>query len=244
MAVEQVSKRDQSLSIASVDEEYIVALAQKTWREYDNSRKDNLDKREAIEASWRDLRAYESSSTWDWGSNFHVPFTLTYGKAIHARLWQLFSNPNGFYSVESLKEAFQSREVSIKQFMDWVLYKWANGKIGARREFDRWLWDVVFGGSGYLKVYWKKSTREYRDVVSTPEITETLYFDENTATGQTRIDTSFVEREQDVVEDLETPQIKRILAEDIAMPIGSHDPQDHNQIPQIPLGQTPKNIRP
>lgn len=226
MAVEQVSKRDQALSIDSVDEEYIVSLAQKTWNDYDLVRRNNLDKREAVESSWRDLRAVENTSPWDWSSNFHVPLSLTYGKAVHARLWQLFSNPNGFYSVEALKESFQDREVDIKRFMDWVLYKYANGKLGARREFDRWLWDLVFGGSGYLKVYWKKTQREYRDVVVTPQIEEKLFFDPELNTGRTRTDIKFEEREEDVVEDLETPQIRRILAEDIAMPLGYHDPQD------------------
>jgi len=226
MAVEQVSKRDQTLSNASIDEEYIVDLANKTWVEYDNTRRDNLDRKQAIEASWRDLRAVESTSPWDWGSNFHVPLTLTYGKAAHARLWQLFSNPNGFFSVESIKEAFQEKEETIKRFMDWTIYKYANNKLGARREFDAWLWDVVLNGSGYLKVYWKKTQREFRDVVVTPEITETLYFDPATATGRTRTDTKFIEKEEDIIEELETPQIRRILAEDIAMPLGYRDPQD------------------
>lgn len=226
MATEQVSKRDQTLSVDSINEEYIVGLAQKTWNDYDLTRRSNLDKREAVESSWRDLRAVENTSTWDWSSNFHVPMTLSYGKAVHARLWQLFSNPNGFYNVESLKEAFQDKEGPIKQFMDWVLYKYSNNKLGARREFDRWLWDLVFGGSGYLKVYWKKTQREFRDVVVTPQVKESLFFDPELATGRTKIDVTFQEREQDVVEDLETPQIRRILAEDIAMPLGYHDPQD------------------
>jgi hypothetical protein len=226
MAQATVSKRDQSLSQDSVDEDYIVRLARKTWDEYDNQRTENQKTRQAVEASWRDLRAYENTSPWDWGSNFHVPLTLTYGKAVHARLWQLFSNPNGFYSVESIKEVFQDREVPIKRYMDWVLYKQSNNKLGARREFDRWLWDVVFSGSGYLKVYWKKSQHEYRDVVLVPELQETLTFDPNQLTGVTTTSAKFKEVEEDVVEDLETPQIRRILAEDIALPIGAHDPQD------------------
>jgi hypothetical protein len=226
MAQESVSKRDQALSIDSIDEEYIVGVARKTWSEYDMVREDNLQKSEAVESSWRDLRARENVSPWDWGSNFHVPLTLTYGKAVHARLWQLFSNPNGFYSVDALKEGDMEKEVPIKQFMDWVLYKYTNNKLGARREFDRWLWDLAFGGSGYLKVYWKKSQREYRDVVVTPELTETLFFDPQSATGKVRTESKLIEKEQDVVEELETPQIRRILAEDIAMPLGYHDPQD------------------
>lgn len=226
MAQEQVSKRDQSLSQDSIDEEYIVGLALKTWSEYDTIRAENMQMRMSVEASWRDLRPVGDESPWDWGSDFHVPLTLTYGKAVHARLWQLFSNPNGFYSVESIKEVFQENEVQIKQFMDWVLYKYSNNKLGARREFDRWLWDLAFGGSGYLKVYWKKTQREYRDVVLVPELEETLSFDPNALTGATSYKAKFTEKEQDIVEDLETPQIRRILAEDIALPVGSHDPQD------------------
>ncbi len=226
MAKEQVSKRDQSLSQDSIDEEYVVGLAQRTWNDYDMARSDNMERKMAIEASWRDLRAYADDRTWDWGSNFHVPQTLTYGKTVHARLWQLFSNPNGFYSVESIKEVFKDNETQIKQFMDWVLYKYSNNKLGARREFDRWLWDVALTGSGYLKVYWKKTQREYRDVVSTPVLTESLVFDPETLTGRTTYAASFEEKEQDVVDDLETPQIRRILPEDIALPVGAHDPQD------------------
>jgi hypothetical protein len=223
---EKASKRDQSLSKDSIDENYLVDLAQKTWTNYDLIRSENSQMAAAVDASWRDLRAYESTSPWDWGSDFHVPLTLSYGKTVHARLWQLFSNPNGFYSVESLKEVHQDREVPIKRFMDWVLYKYANNKLGARREFDRWLWDVALTGSGYLKVYWKKDQREYRDVVVKPEIKETLVFDPETATGRVVEEATFKEKEEDVVEDIETPQIRRILAEDIAIPVGYNDPQD------------------
>ena len=226
MAQEQVSKRDQTLAVSSIDEEYIVQLAKNTWNECERTREHVQERAEAIESSWRDLRAVENSSPWDWGSNFHVPQTLTYGKAVHARMWQLFSNPNGFYSVESIKEAFKDKETNIKQFMDWILFKHSNGKLGARRELDRWLWDVVFNGSGYLKVYWKKTQKEYKDVRTIPEVTESLYFDEELATGRTRRDVSYKEKEVDVVEDLETPQIRRISQEDIIMPLGYHDPQD------------------
>jgi hypothetical protein len=229
---QQDSSRDKTLKTSQIDEDYISSLVREGWRKANIEREDWLERKEGYEQSWRDLTAHEDNGPWENASTYHVPVTLTYGKAVHARLWQLFSNPNGFFSVESKTEAFKDKETTIKQFMDWVMEQQCNSQMGARREIDRWLWDVVMGGSGYLKGYWKKEVRRYRDVVPVIEQTETLSFDPMNLTGVPKSDvkSKTIEKEVEKVEVLQTPQLKRILHEDIVLPIGQHDPQDSDWV--------------
>ena len=88
--------RDRTLPSSQIDEEYIAQLARETWIQSERERNDYIGRREAYEASWRNLVNPDFTGPWENSANFHVPVTLTYGKAVHARLWQLFSNQSGF----------------------------------------------------------------------------------------------------------------------------------------------------
>ncbi len=230
MAVEDVSKRDQTLKQGSIDEEYIAGLVVDGWKAADMETQVFLDRQDLFEQAWRDLSGSDAQGPWENSANFKVPVILTYGKATHARLWQLFSSPSGFYSVEARQEVFKDREVKIKQFMDFMIESYCNGHNGARREFDRWLWDVVFKGSGYLKCYWKKDERTYLEVVPKVNIEEQLIFDSNTPTGRTDLKTSVEESEEMKTDILDTPQIRRILFEDVRLPPGEPDPQESSWV--------------
>lgn len=220
------TKRDESLSKRSIDAEYLSKLVCESWRSADDDREDLLGRMQEYERSWRDMTDSDGRRGPFAGSaDYKSRLPLTYGKAVHARLWQLFSNPNGFFSVKSRQEVYKDKEIKIQQFMNWVLEKYCNSKNGARRELDRWLWDVVFKGSGYLKVFWKNEEHEYKDVVQETESNE-LPFDALSLTGVPRFEDKLVERERVVTDKVETPQIRRILFEDIVLPPGQHDPQE------------------
>ncbi len=226
----EATARDESLAKNLIDDEYICNLVKDTWDQGVIQRETNADRRELFEASWRETTQPDSNGPWERSANFHIPLALTFGKAIHARLWQIFSSPNGFFKVEARNEAFQEKEEMIKYFMDWVVYEFCNGNTGAKREFDKWLWDVVFEGHGYLKCFWKKDQQEYREIVPVVKQEEFLNFDPSTLTGATSFKTSVKEEEQDVIKDVDTPQIRRILWEDVMLPIGQNDPQDADHV--------------
>lgn len=225
---QEASMRDETEPLASIDEEYLVDLVESTWRETTAERSSRIDRMRAYEASWRDLRAQNAGSLWENSSNFHVPLTLSRGKAIHARLWQLFSAPTGYYSVLSRQEMYKERETQIKQFMDWLLESYANFGHGVQEEMDHFLWDVVFRGSGYLKVFWKRRNIKYKDVVNKVSVTETLAFSPDALTGgsiDSSAKTSVTEEEVEKDEVEECPVIKRINYEDIILPLGQTNPQ-------------------
>lgn len=228
---EEISKRDQTLKASTINEEYIANLARDTWIASTNERSALSERHAAFEESWRNLTHTERRGPWDNASNFHVPVPLMYGRAVHARLWQLFSSPSGFVSVQARQEMFRDRETKIKGFMDWILDSQVNSQMGIKRELDKWLWDVVFKGSGYLKCYWKREEREYREVTTVTETSEELVFPADALTGQpvipeTRTNVRSYEKEVERTEVLETPQVRRILWEDICLPVGETDPQD------------------
>lgn len=225
MAQDEISKRDKSLSAGKIDEAYIAKLAIEGWQKANEQREVYLDSQEKFEAAWRDLTSQEANGPWQDSANFKSKLILKYGKATHARLWQLFSNPSGFYSVEARQEPFKDRELQVKRFMDFVIESYCNGKLGARNEFDAWLWDVVFKGSGYIKAYWKREVHEFEEVVPTLEVTEKLVFD-GSPTGRPVSESRLIEKEQVKTDIVETPQIRRIVWEDVAMPMGESDPQE------------------
>lgn len=224
--LEEVTPRDQTISLGKIDEEYIARLAKDTWIKTTIYREIYNKRKQLFEEAWRNLVRDDESGPWDGSSNFHVPLVLIYGKAVHARLWQIFSNPSGFFSVKSRTEAYLDKEASVKMFMDWVWNHRGNGGLGFKREMDRWLWDVVFVGSGYLKSYWKKEVREFSDTVPTAVIKQSMRFNSENTTGFPDIEIKTVDKEADRVEILESPQVRRILHEDIALPLGEHDPQE------------------
>lgn len=228
--IKKAPKRDQSLSKVSIDSEYLSKKVLDAWHVADNDREELLERMQEYESTWRDMTdSSRRDGPFAGSADFKSRLPLSYGKAVHARLWQLFSNPNGFFSAKSRQEAFKEKEIKIQHFMNWVLERFSNSRNGCRRELDRWLWDVVFNGSGYLKVYWKREEHEYKDVVLEREVEE-LPFDELDITGISSFTEKFVERERVQNDVVETPQIRRILFEDVLLPPGQQDPQESDWV--------------
>jgi hypothetical protein len=195
------------------------------WRESNDERENMLTRREDYTADWRDLNKQSSTGPWDDSSSFSHPITLTTGKAIHARLWQLFADMNSMFGVKALKPTFEKQEEPVRRFMNWVISSYANSKHGVRDTFDEWLWQLVFDGSDYLKLGWLIEDHEYLDVVPVVNQTETTTFDPRNQVGRTDVESTMAEEEQVVTERIETPFIMRAAVEDILLPIGQRDPQ-------------------
>lgn len=223
--MEEISKRYKTLDLKKIDTDTLSSHILDQWRKSNQDRDQMLQKREEWTANWRDLNKQRSIGPWENSSDFNSMLTLSFGKAVHARLWQLFSDMGNFFSVKARKEVFEEREESIKQFMQFILMDYCNGKQGTKDIFDEWLWDNVFDGSGYLKLYYQRDTHEFLEVVPQVDVTEKLVFDPQSLTGRTEYDTETKETEVIKEEVVETPYIKRILMEDINLPIGEGDPQ-------------------
>lgn len=223
---EEVPSRYQTLELEKIDQEYVGNLVVDGWRKSQQQRQEFLERREEWMATWRSLEAQVREGPWDNSANFHIPLTLTYGKAIHARLWQLFADRTAFFGVMSRIEAFKDREIAVKQFMDFVWTSWLNKKTGAKGVLDEWLWDVTFDGSGILKLWWHREKFKFLDSVPVKVTEQTTVFDRATLTGQTIEGATRIEHEDEEKEEVfECPMIGGISIEDLNLPIGQHDPQ-------------------
>lgn len=222
---EDISKRYKTMPLHLIDEEYFKSEVLDKWNSANDSREDFLDRREHNLLNWRDLEGEAREGPWENSSNFHVPLTFIYGKSIHARLWQLFSDEANFFGVKARKEAFEKRELGVKNFMQFVLSNWCNFKTGTRDVFDEWLWQIVFDGSEYLKLYWDRQVHQYSEVIPVLNVEETTIIDRESLTG--RIESTVLQKEKEEIKEeiIETPQIRRISLEDIVLPVGESDPQ-------------------
>lgn len=221
---ENVSIRFKTLPLEQIDAETLGREIAQDWRKVNQLRGDFLQQREWWTQNWRNLRPEDVHGPWQDSSNFNIPLTLLYGKAVHARLWQLFSDPY-FFGVKARREVFEDREGDIRDFMQYIIDQYCNGKKGTRDVFDMWLWDVVFEGTGYLKLYWQRDVHKYLEVEPKVTLETKQTFSRDDLTGRTDV-TATVD-EQDVVKEeiVETPYIGRILMEDLLLPPGQGDPQ-------------------
>jgi hypothetical protein len=224
------SIRFKTMPLSKIDQSKLGQIIKTEWTSTSQDRNEFLLKREDYTANWRDLNGQPHQGPWENSSNFNVPITLFYGKAIHARLWQIFSYKNSFFGVRARKEVFAEKEESIRTFMQFVLNDYANGKNGIRDQLDKILWDNVFDGSGYVKVYWQRDEHKYLEVVPVAETREKTIFDQANLTGRTEFEVIQKEEEQIRTESIETPQLRRCLMEDVILPAGQDDPQEADYV--------------
>ena len=218
------TKRFKTLSLSMIDTETLGRNICTDWIQSNDDRAEFLEKRQDYTDYWRNLNPESAKGPWDNASNFSIPMTLFYGKAIHARLWQLFSDPS-FFGVKARKEAFADKEGVVKEFMQFITSSWANDKQGIKDVQDESLWENVFDGSGYLKLYWNKKVHRFMDVEPVATVVERVTFDPKNLTGVESNEVKYNERDIEKEELVETPHLKRILMEDIITPPGQGDPQ-------------------
>lgn len=219
-----ISRRYKTLPLTDIDHEYLGRLVLDGWNTANREREEFLDRRTDWLGSWRNLRPTPKESRWENSANFHVPIQLTYGKSIHARLWQMFSDQRGMFAVASRREVYEDKQESVKEFMDFVMSSWANNKTGCRDQFDDMLWDMVFDGSGYLKLGWNRCVNQYLDVEDVIMTEETKIFGRENLTGTSELKQKMLEEEVMREEVVETPSISVLPIEDVVLPVGQTDP--------------------
>jgi hypothetical protein len=147
------SKRGETLKLSMIDHEYLERLIEDDLENFRDTHTDYFRERQEWLAGIRDLKYQYKSGYFDEASDLHVPYTLTMAKAMHARIFQIFSARN-LFSVEANNVGFQDREETIKYFMNWALEKWVNRGMGKKATVDAWITDIVEDGTGILKLMW------------------------------------------------------------------------------------------
>lgn len=167
---EMEQKRDETLKLSMIDVDYLERLIEDQIRSFQLSHEDYFEQRREWLLALRDLRYRYKEGNFEDAADIHVPWTLIMAKALHARIFQIFSQDN-FFAVEANNVAFRDREETITWFMNWVLSKWTNRGSGKSDFTDAWISDVIDEGSGVGKLMWDRWQHKFLDLDL--EVTET-----------------------------------------------------------------------
>lgn len=160
---EAEAKRDETLDLSKIDVEYLRDLIEEQIRSFKETHQDYFDQRAEWLLALRDLRYRYKQGHFDQASDLHVPYTLIMAKAIHARIFQVFSQAN-FFSVEANNKAFRDKEELITWFMNWVLSKWMNKSRGKDDTIDQMISDLIDEGTAVLKLGFDRWRHTFLDV--------------------------------------------------------------------------------
>lgn len=219
--------RDETLKLSKIDTDYLERLIQDQIIAFDNSHSDYYKQRREWILAMRDLRYQYKEGYFEDASDLHIPYSLIMAKALHARIFQIFSADN-FFSVEANNVAFQDKEEMISWFMDWILGKFANRGKGKDDAIDAFISDVIDEGSGIMKLWQDRWQNTFVDV--DVEVTEEE--DPQIFVNEDEVD---VENESKVKAKIKNvkkttkhsaPAFATVNLDDFMMPAGCHDVQD------------------
>lgn len=160
---EAAKRRDETLPLSKIDTDNLEQMIRNQISDHLNTHTDFFRERRDWMLALRDLRYRYKEGYFEHASDLHIPYTLIMAKAMHAKIFQVFSEP-ALFGVEANNIAFVDREEGITNFMDWVLNKWMNRGRGKSDMMDRWISDILEEGSGVLKLTWDKWERSYEDI--------------------------------------------------------------------------------
>jgi hypothetical protein len=223
---EEISLRDKTLPVDSIDKESLSQHVMGLVKKHEEDHHDYYTQREDWLACYRDLQFQRRQGPFENASDIHIPLSMIYGKATHARLWQIFGQQMNFFAVEALTESFLDREDTVRKFMNWTLTKWSNRGNGVKDVFDSWLDDIVVQGSGVVKLLWDKYNISYMDVVEEAEIVEETEFNPETFSSDIIEKVKFKEVEKERNETKQAPKIARVMIEDFFIPPGFENVND------------------
>lgn len=170
MAVEEkiaqkkgAEKRDETLGLNKIDTDYLSRLIEDQLDNFQVTHQRFYRDRQDWMAALRDLKYKYKEGFFEHSSDLHIPYTLIMSKAMHAKIFQVFSQQN-FFGVEANNIAFKDREELITRFMNWVLGKWMNRGRGKSDVIDNWIQDILDEGSGVLKLFWDNWEHTFEDV--------------------------------------------------------------------------------
>jgi hypothetical protein len=225
--IESEQKRDETLSLEKIDVGYLRGLIEDQLENFKTSHQDYFEQRKGWMLALRDLQYKYREGYFDQASDLHVPYTLIMSKAMHARIFQIFSQKN-FFSVGANNVAFRSREEVVTYFMNWVLDKWANRGRGKADVMDRWIQDIVDEGSGILKLSFDRWKHTFVDVDI--EVSESPVQDIFTSDQEVEVEerTETKARIKNVKKTLSqaAPRLGTVSLDDFFMPAGSLNVQE------------------
>lgn len=155
--------RDETLDLSKIDVDYLQRLIEDQILDFDNTHHDYFNQRREWLLALRDLRYQYREGAFENSSDLHVPYTLIMAKALHARIFQVFSHKN-FFSVGANNIAYEEKEELVSWFMNWALSKWINRGRGKSDVMDSWIGDIVDDGSGIQKLRWDRWQHKFLDV--------------------------------------------------------------------------------
>lgn len=222
------SKREETLKLSMIDHEYLERLIEDDLENFRDTHSDFFRERQDWLAGIRDLKYQHKDGYFEDASDLHVPFTLIMAKAMHARIFQIFSSRN-LFSVEANNAGFQDREETIKYFMNWALEKWVNRGMGKKATIDAWITDIVEDGTGILKLMWDQWEDTFIDLEIDAEETPqepSLFADaEGIESEEIGPEVSAKIRNKKTTLIQSAPKIGTISADDFYMPPGQDDVQ-------------------
>jgi hypothetical protein len=218
--------RDETLDLSKIDVEYLQAHIEELIRDFDETHVDYFRQRQDWLLALRDLRYQYREGAFENSSDLHVPYTLIMAKALHARIFQIFSHKN-FFSVESNNPAFEEKEEIVSWFMNWVLSKWLNRGRGKSDVTDAWISDIVDEGSGIKKLRWDRWQHKFVDVeIETTEVEKpTIFTDGEEATTEPEIETKTKIKNVKKTKIHAAPAAEVVPIEDFICPVGATDVQ-------------------
>lgn len=162
----------------------------------------------------------------DWSSTIHLPTILTVCKTYHARMMSALWDIDPPFVCRSRTAANTDREMLVENLMRYTLKDWANDYDGVEADLDKWLWDWITKGDGWLKGRWDKKFTRYQDVQIEQVEDVEMKMDPETGNSVVVPVMREVEREVTTTEEVfNGPELVHIPIEDVIAVGGDGDPQ-------------------
>lgn len=162
----------------------------------------------------------------EWSSTIHLPTILTVCKSYHSRMFAALWSIDPPFVCRSRTSANSDRAMIIEDLMRYTLRDWCNEYDGVEEELDKWLWDWITKGNGFLKARWSKKFTRFQDVEVEHIQDVELKMDPQTGASVPVPVVREVEREVARTEETYNgPMLERKFVEDIIVIGGEGDPQ-------------------
>lgn len=222
------SLRDQQLDklVSKLEDMDIGEKVVQMWQVGNTDRSEWLERQEAYLQEIDEFINPIYKPALDWSSTLHLPTILTVCKTYHSRMFAALWGIDPPFVCRSRTAANSDRAMLVEDLMRYTLRDWCNEFDGVEEELDKWIWDWVTKGNGYLKAHWKKKFTRYQDVETTQVEEVELQMDPNTGASVPTSVMKDVEREVVRTEEIYNgPMLQRTFVEDIIVIGGDGDPQ-------------------
>ncbi len=162
----------------------------------------------------------------DWSSTIHLPTILTICKSFHSRMFAALWGIDPPFVCRSRTAANGDRAMLIENLMRYTLRDWCNEYEGIEEELDKWLWDWVTKGDGFLKARWVKKFTRFQDVDTSQVQDFKMQMDPQTGNSVLVPVMKDVEKEVTRTEEVYNgPMLERRFVEDMVVIGAEGDPQ-------------------